>query len=212
MKTSSLVLSLLLSFNAFAGVLTVETGSKVIEGVKLFSTATVKSETSEVKLDFLGAGLRTKKVLVDMNVYVVQVLSDNATKFVRTEAGALDSVASMNTVAFTLTFLRDVDAKKVMESFDEAFNANEVDQDVKGVKEFLAAVRAGGAAENTKTMTILLQKKSNGTVAITYEGTNGVAKTVIGAAESLKIISSIWLGESADSGLLIAKKSIIKGQ
>jgi hypothetical protein len=212
MKTSSLVLGLLLSFNAFAGVLTVETGSKVIEGVKLFSTATVKSETSEVKLDFLGAGLRTKKVLVDMNVYVVQVLSDNATKFVRTEAGALDSVASMNTVAFTLTFLRDVDAKKVMESFDEAFNANEVDQDVKGVKEFLAAVRAGGAAENTKTMTILLQKKSNGTVAITYEGTNGVAKTVIGAAESLKIISSIWLGESADSGLLTAKKSIIKGQ
>lgn len=208
MKTSSLLLGLLLSFNAFAGVLTLETGSKEIKGVKLFSTATV----GETKLDFIGAGLRTKKVLVDMDVYVVQVLSDNATKFVRTEAGALNSIADMNSVAFTLTFLRDVDAKKVMESFDEAFNANEVDQDVKGIKEFLAAVRAGGAAENTKTMTILLQKKSNGTVAITYEGTNGVAKTVTGATESMKIISSIWLGESADSGLLTAKKSIIKGQ
>lgn len=212
MKTSSFVLSLLISFNAFAGILTVETGSKTIEGVKLFSTATVKSETSEVKLDLVGAGLRTKKVLVDINVYVVQLLSDNQTKFVRTEAGALDSVAGMNTVAFTLTFLRDVDAKKVMESFEDAFNANEVDQDVKGIKEFLAAVKAGGAAEDKKTMTILLQKKSNGTVAITYEGTNGVAKTVIGAPETMKIISSIWLGESADSGLLVAKKSIIKGQ
>jgi hypothetical protein len=214
MKFSNIFFSMLVITNlAAANVINVETSDKSIEGVKIARSATLKNEAGEIKLDFLGAGLRTKKVLVsNVKVYVTQVLADNAGKFVRTNDGALKSIEDMNTVAFTLTFLRDVEAEKVMTAFIDSFDANDVDTSNPGIKAFLTSVKNGGEASDGKTMTILLSRNTDGTTKVTYEATNGKTFETTGDKSVLVGISSIWLGKSADAGLATLKTSILKGE
>jgi len=205
MKLTKLVLALALFSNlSFAGVLSVETSDKTIEGVKIARSATLATDKGDVKLDYLGAGLRTKKVLVaNVKVYVTQVLADNAGKFVRTNDGALKSMEDMNVVAFTLSFLRDVDGPTVSKAFVDSFDANNVDSNNAGIAAFLKAVSVSGQAENGKTMSIIVRRLENNSVEITYEATN---------ASVFNSITSIWLGESADKGLEVLKTSILKGE
>lgn len=214
MKLSSVLISLLMISNlSFAGVLNVETANKSIEGVKLDSSATIKTEKGDVKLDFIGAGLRTKKVLIaNVKVYVAQVLADNAGKFVRTNNGAMKSLEDMNTVAFSLTFLRDVDGPTVSKAFQDSFDANNVDSNNTGIKSFLSAVSVSGQADNGKTMNIIISKIDDKNSKITYEATNGKVSEVKGDSTLFNSISSIWLGASADKGLEVLKAAILKGE
>jgi hypothetical protein len=214
MKLTKLVLAFALFSNlSFAGVLSVETSDKTIEGVKIARSATLATDKGDVKLDYLGAGLRTKKVLVaNVKVYVTQVLADNAGKFVRTNDGALKSMEDMNVVAFTLSFLRDVDGPTVSKAFVDSFDANNVDSNNAGIAAFLKAVSVSGQAENGKTMSIIVRRLENNSVEITYEATNGKVSKVNGDASVFNSITSIWLGESADKGLEVLKTSILKGE
>lgn len=214
MKLSSIFISLLMISNfSFAGVLNVETANKTIEGVKLDTSATIKTDKGDLKLDFIGAGLRTKKVLIaNVKVYVAQVLVDNAGKFVRTNEGAMKSMEDMNTVAFSLTFLRDVDGPTVSKAFQDSFDANNVDSNNAGIKSFLNAVSVSGQADNAKTMNIIVTKLDANSSKITYEATNGKVSTVVGDATLFNSIASIWLGASADKGLEVLKSAILKGE
>lgn len=214
MKLSNIIFSLLLVSNlAFANVLNVETSDRTIEGVKIARSATLPTENGDVKLDFIGAGLRNKKVLVaNVKVYVTQVLADNAGKFVRTSAGALNSTDDMNVLAFTLTFVRDVEADKIMTAFTDSFDANDVDTDNAGIKSFLKAVKVSGQADNNKTMSIVLRRLADNTTEVTYESTSGKLSKINGDASVFKSIASIWLGRSADDGLAVLKSSILKGE
>ena len=214
MKFSNVLVSFFLLSNiAFANVLNVETSDKTIEGVKVARSAVLPTANGDVKLDFIGAGLRTKKVLVaNVKVYVAQVLVDNAGKFVRTNEGAMKSMEDMNTIAFTLTFLRDVDGATVMKSFEDSFDANNVDLDNAGIKAFLNAVKVSGQADNGKTMSIVVRKLENNTAEITYEATNGKTTKVTGDVSVFNGIASIWLGASADAGLATLKSNILKGE
>ncbi len=215
MKLSSLVLSFaLFSQIASAGVLSLEHGSKSIEGVNVASSATLSltGATEATKLDSVGAGLRQKKVLVaNVKVYVAQIFVDNAGKFVRTEAGAMASLKEMKAAAVNLTFLRSVDAPTVQVSFRDAFDANDVDLNNKGVAAFLSAVKESADAKEGKSMKMSM-KKDNGVVTLVFEGTNGVEKTITGDEKLFNAILSIWLGESADAGLEVLKASILKGE
>lgn len=214
MKFSNVFLFLALVTNfAFANVLNVETSDKSIEGVKLVRSATLATDAGDVKLDYIGAGLRTKKVLVaNVKVYVAQVLADNAGKFVRTNDGAMKSMEDMNVVAFTLTFLRDVDGPTVSKAFQDSFDANDVDSDNAGVAAFLKAVSVSGQADSGKTMSIVVRKINATTTEVTYEATNGKVSKVNGDASVFNSITSIWLGHSADNGLAVLKSAILKGE
>lgn len=215
MKLSSLLFSFaLLTQVASAGVLSLENGTRKIEDVNIASSASVHfGGTSEVqKLDSIGAGLRSKKVLVaKVKVYVAQVFLDNAGKFVRTNDGAMASVSNMKAGAIHLTFLRDVDAPTVQISFREALEANNVNINDKGVAAFLSAVNDGADARNGKSMNISLTKSDDGKVTVVYENTSGVEKTVVGDEVLFKGIFSIWLGTPADSYLAALKADILKG-
>lgn len=215
MKLSVLVLSLaFLSQVASAGVLTLEAGSRTIENVNVAKSAslTMPGASSVEKLDFIGAGLRQKKVLVaNVKVYVAQVFLDNAGKFVRTEAGAVKSLSDMKAGAVHLTFLRAVDAETVQVSFRDALDANDVDLNNKGIKAFLAAVNEGADAKDGKSMNISLTKNESGVVTVVYE-TNGVEKTITGDDVLFKGVLSIWLGEPADKGLDVLRATILKGE
>lgn len=213
MKLGGFLLSLVLfSSVSMAGVLTVQTTGKVIEGVTVAQTATVKTAEGETKLDLLGAGLRNKKVLVtNVRVYVAQILADNAAKFVRTNDGALKSLKDMKTVAITLTFLRDVEAEKVMSAFLDSLDANGVDYNKEDVSAFLEAVRVGGQADNGKTLSIVLTRVDEKTSKVVYEATNGSFEEITGDAQLFDEIASIWLGKTTDGGLENAKTAIVKG-
>jgi hypothetical protein len=211
----SIALASLIIFSqiSYANILTLDLSDKSIENIKLARSASFKSDSKDTKLDFLGAGLRSKKVLVaNVKVYVAQLLADNAGKFVRTNEGALKSINEMETVAFTLTFLRDVDGATVSKAFEDSFDANNVDINDQAISAFLNAVKNSGQADNGKTMTIVLRKIENNKVEISYEATNGKLTKVIGDAASFNSVASIWLGESADAGLASLKNSMIKGE
>lgn len=214
MKFQSILISLLMVSNfSMAGVLKVETANKTIEGVKVDTSATIKTDSGDLKLDFLGAGLRSKKVLIaNVKVYVAQVLADNAGKFVRTNDGAMKSMDDMSTVAFSLTFLRDVDGPTVSKAFQDSFDANNVDSNNAGIKSFLSAVSVSGQADNGKTMNIIVTKIDDKNSKITYEATNGKVSIVSGDASLFNSIASIWLGASADKGLEVLKAAILKGE
>jgi hypothetical protein len=216
MKLSSAVLSFTLATALFsqiatAGVLSIERGSRTIEGVSIGSSATL-SIGGSTRLDYIGSGLRTKKVLVStVKVYVAQLFMDNAGKFVRTSGGAASSVGEMKAGAVRLTFLRGVDAATVQTSFKDAFNANGVDVNNKGVSEFLSAVRAGADAKQGRSMNISMKRDAGG-VTLVYENTNGGERTIKGDSSLFRAIMSIWIGNPADSGLATLKSSILSGK
>lgn len=214
MKLSSLVLSLaFLTQVANAGVLSLEKGNKSIEGVNIAKSATLTVSGAGEKLDYIGSGLRSKKVLIaNVKVYVAQLFLDNAGKFVRTDSGAVKSLNDMKAGAIHLTFLRSVDAPTVQVSFRDAFDANNVDLNNKGVAAFLAAVKAGADAQNGKSMNISLRKDDKGVVTVVYENTSGKETTITGDNVLFNGILSIWLGAPADSGLKNLKAAILKGE
>ena len=214
MKLSVLFLSLfLLSQIANANVLNVENGDQTIEGVKLAKSAIISTEKGDLKLDVIGAGLRAKKVLVaNVKVYVLQVLADNAGKFVRTNDGAMKSMDDMNTVAFTLSFLYAASADQMKTAFDDSFSANNVDTDIAGLQDFLTAVKAGGRSEIGKTMSIVVRKLDDKSTKISFETTGGKLTEIKAGPEAFNAITSIWLGNSADNGLAVLKTSILKGE
>jgi hypothetical protein len=215
MKLSTLLFSFaVFSQVATAGVLTLEQGNKTIEGVNIAKSASLSlaGATEATKLDYIGAGLRQKKVLVaNVKVYVAQIFLDNSGKFVRTNAGAVASLKDMNAAAVTLTFLRSVDAPTVQVSFRDAFDANDVDLNNKGVAAFLSAVKESADAKEGKSMKMSM-KKDNGVVTLVFESTNGTEKTITGDEKLFNAILSIWIGESADSGLETLKATILKGE
>lgn len=202
--------ALALMGTAQASVLNLEAGSSNIEGVNISKGGKAAVADRSTALVTVGAGLRAKKVaIVNVKVYVAQLLLSDATRFVRNEGDALNSLDNVQTVALQMSFLRTVEADKVMTSFKDGLVENSVDLNNPAIKQFLDTVAQGGDAENGKSITIVLEKLPGGKEAVTYENTNGVSTTISGDAGFSKAVLSIWLGKSADSGLEKLKKAIL---
>ncbi|HVK61011.1 MAG TPA: chalcone isomerase family protein, partial [Bdellovibrionales bacterium] len=203
-------LSLLLAAQTtFAGVLTLVPGTKAVEGVNVAKSATAALPNGAVELATLGAGLRTKKVVItDVKVYVAQVFG-SADKYVRTDVGALVSVAAMPAAAVRLTFLRAVDAPTVQTSFRDALVANGVSLNKAEITAFLNAVKASGDAGDKKSLTIVTATSASGDTVI-YEGTAGAATTIGGPKGFAKDVLSIWLGKPSDDGVKKLKAQLLK--
>jgi hypothetical protein len=210
---STILATTLFASSSFAALLTTNAGDKSIEGVKIAKDGQVNINGQQIPVSIIGSGLRTKKVLiVNVKVYVAELLSSDASKFVRSEDQALSSLDQSRTIALRLTFLRGVDAETVQTSYKEALDANNINTSDAGVAQFLAAVKAGGDADNGKTMTIVTSKEADGSETVYYEGTKGGEPAVIKGSKGLSNkLMAIWLGQSADSGLETLKAQIIKG-
>lgn len=201
-----------LSSSAFAGILSTNAGSKNIEGVQIANDGTVSIENQQIPVSIVGAGLRSKRVaIVNVKVYVAELLSSDASKFVRTEADALSSLEQSRTIALRLTFVRGVDAPTVQTSFAEALKANNVNTNDGAIAQFLKAVAEGGDAVSGKTLTIVTQKNADKTEAVFYEDSNGKMTKVMGAQGFSREIMSIWLGNPSDSGVGALKQQLIQG-
>lgn len=122
--------------------------SQTLEGINLSTAGVTKNGQ---KLQYIGAGIRSKKVvLVNVKVYVGELLVSDITKFKKAEA--LKSVTEASPALVQLHFLRDVDADRVQSSFKDALEANKVDLKKPEVQKFLEAVKTGGEAKKGKML------------------------------------------------------------
>lgn len=206
----SLVSLTLAASVSFADLLTKELSGKENSGVKLSKSASVKVDQYNVNLTQVGAGLRTKKVLVaNVKVYTAEVFVSDANVVVKKDAELLSSVAASKTAVVQLTFLRDVEADKVQVSFRDALVANKIDINSAEVTKLFSYMVAGGEAKTGKTMTFVTNKNSDGTETLYFEDTNGKVGTVVGK-DLTKNIFSMWLGVPADDGLTKLKEELLK--
>jgi Chalcone isomerase-like len=205
---STVLMTFVLSTNA--QVLSRTLGTNEIAGVKLAKSADAKINGANVSLTEIGAGLRQKKVLIaNVKVYVAELFSSEPVKMDKASDKVLNALASMNTVAMQLTFMRNVEAEKVQVSFRDALTANKVNIDDPAIKQLLDYVVKGGEAKEGKTLTFLAFKNSDGTDSLSYETNDGVVSTVKGK-DLIKNVFSMWLGEPADDGLKKLKEDLLK--
>jgi hypothetical protein len=190
---------------------TADSGKK-IEGVSIASEATVNLDNQQIPVSIIGAGLRAKKVaLVNVKVYVAELMSSDASLFVRNDAEALASLDRSRTIGYRLNFVRDVDAETVQKSFKEALEVNEVDVNEASVAQFLAAVKAGGDAVAGKSLTVVARKNADHSETLVWEDSNGHVTAVNGPAGFAKKIFVICLGKGADKGIDALRKDLVKG-
>ena len=195
---------------SFADLLTKEHSGKDLAGVQLSKAASAKVDQYNVNLTQMGAGLRSKKILVlNVKVYTAELFVSDSQAVIKTEADVLATVANSKTAAMQLTFLRNVEAEKVQVSFREALVANKVDINSPEIQKLFGMMIAGGEAKDKKTMTFLANKNADGTDTLYFEDTNGNVGSAVGAGLG-KSIFSMWLGTPADDGLKKLKEDILK--
>ncbi len=197
-----------------APLLSYEAGNLQLNGVVLNKTAAMNDANgapTAMKMDLLGAGLRTKTVLiVEAKVYALQLFSDNKAAFSR-DAGALASlVASSNRVALKIDMLRTISSSQLATSLKEALQANKYAIDAE-LTNILGLFEKSAEPTQGKSISLLLVKdtKANKT-NMYFQDTAGTTQSVVGSPELMTKILSIWLGTPADDGLTKLKASLLK--
>lgn len=215
MKMYSLVLTAVLwSGLAHADLLTLKPGNSAKQGVNITAGATAQLAGANYELSTVGSGLRKKKVvLVPIKVYVAQLMVGDPGRHVKTANGALPSIDSQTTVAMHLTFLRDVPAQNVKESFQSSLDANGVPADDPDIAAFMNLVDEVGAAETNGTLTIFVTKNADQTETLALENklaSGAVVKTMTGQKGLASKLMSIWLGVPADDYLAELKDEMLQ--
>jgi len=210
MKSFILAITLLAGVVSQASLLSFEPGNLQIEGVTLNKTATINKQDgtpSALKMDLLGAGLRTKTVLfVAAKVYVLELFASNK-NFDRNDNAVKSITANSDMVALRISMLRTVDAATLATSFREALEANNFQVDTE-LTQILSLIENSADGDNGKTISMLM-KKDGDKVNLYYEDTKGQLKTFQGTASVMPKILSIWLGKSADKGLEKLKAQLL---
>lgn len=205
--------ALLTSVLSQATLLTFEPGSLALEGVNLNKTAQIndsKGQPTQLSMDLLGAGLRSKTVLfVAAKVYIAQLFSDNAAEFQRNDAALSSLVTHSKYVAMKISMLRTVSAATLAVSFREAIQANGYDIDQE-LTQLLNIVEQSADATQGGSLTMLMTRNAQGGTNIYYEDVNGAQKSFVGSVELMTKVMAIWLGKPADAGLANLKASLIK--
>lgn len=213
MKKMLFALVMASSVLAQAALLTFEDGAKVLNGVNLKATASLNDKDGRptpLKLEILGAGLRTKQVLIaEVKVYVAQLFSDNKAGFSReATTGLATLVQSSSRVALKLDMLRTVSAASLVTSFKEALAANNYALDAE-LTNALGLMEKGADATSGKSITLLMTKEG-GKTNLYYEDTKGVTVSMSASPAMMIKIMSIWLGKPVDDGLAALKTQMLK--
>lgn len=204
MKKMILAMFLFSALTAQAALVTFEPGTLQLEGVNLNKTVAInddKGAPTSIKLDLLGAGLRTKTVLfVAAKVYVLQLFSDSKATFSRDNNAISSLVQNSKSIALKISMLRTTSASTLSVSFKEALQANgfAMDNDLTSV---LSIIENGADGLQGKDLVMLMIKGQDGKINLYYEDAKGALKSFSGSSELMTKILSIWLGKPADDGL-----------
>jgi hypothetical protein len=136
------------------------------------------------------------------------LVSDNKA-YVCDSAKALDSVSNLGAVAMRLTFLRAIGMSDLQKAFQDGFENNNVDDSTAAIKQFMAAVSAGGDIPNGAALSFTGEKVADGEI-VTYENAKGNAVSIKGGAGFIKSIFSLWLGNTgSDNGLKSLREKLV---
>lgn len=204
---------LAMSTLAQASMLSYEAGPKNLNGVVLQKTAVINDaagKPTSLRMDLLGAGLRSKTVLVvEAKVYTLQLFSDNKAGFSR-DGNALSSlVKNSSRVALKLDMLRTVSASSLAGSLKEALSANgyAIDAELTNV---LSLFEKSAEATQGKSVSVLLMKDTaKNKTNLYYEDTKGVQQSLVGSPELMTKILAIWLGKPVDDGIQKLKTALM---
>jgi hypothetical protein len=195
-----------------ADLITLKAGSVNKESVNISLGASVNLDGALYDVTTVGSGLRKKKVvLVPIKVYIAQLMLNDPNVFEKTDA--LASIGKQTSVVMHLTFLRDVPADNIRESFQSSLDANGVPASDPDIVTFMTMVNDVGAAESGSTLTIFTTKQSDGSETVALEnkkGTVTVMKTMAGSAGLTHKLMSIWLGVPADDYLTELKAELLQ--
>jgi hypothetical protein len=207
-----LFLSALLPLSASSALLETKPGDLVIEEVKLAKEATLKlPDGKSFGLKPYVKGLRRKKVaLFWAKVYVGQVFTGDPLAAPKSISDAYDALAKQNTVAISLTFVRHVNAEKVVAAFADSFNENGIDPNTDAsAKPLIEVLKKGGDMNDKQTMTVALSKASDGSETIAYDNGKGDVQTAnLEKGTSAKVLK-LWFGKPADSGVERLQKQFL---
>lgn len=212
MKSALLGLLLVTSMQAQGSILTLQTGAKKIEGVPTATGGSVSLQGQAITLQPVCAALRWKPVLVaKVNAYVGQILSTDASKFIRNESQAIDSLNLSNTIVFHYTMLRDVDSATLTKSFRDGLVANKINMSQAHINALVAAVSGVGDIRKNQTMFAAVRKNADGTETLFFENPAGTVSEIQGPAGFSRDMIAIWLGTPADKGIADFKAHCIAG-
>ncbi len=211
MRRFSMIALLLAPSLAFPAILDTKVGTKVVHEVKLAEEATVQVDGKTTTLKPYAAGIRKKKVaLFWANVYVAQIFSTPGLKTPpATVAEGAQTLADQPVVAVTLTFVRDVDTKKLISGFEDSLQKNDIDPADPTVKPLLDMVAKGGDVKEKSTTTIVFEQKKDGAEAIRFENSKGEVQSADFAAGTRKKVMLMWFGKPADSGMERLQKQFL---
>ncbi len=206
----SFIFATLVAFSAQAGILTTVDGETVLEKVLISKAGIASVDRREVQLTTVGAGIRWKKVgPAKPKVYVIELLADDASKFVADYEKIQESVNSMSTVAMKMTFLRDVEAANIAQSFQDALVSNEVDTSQPEYKTLYEALIAGSDFKKGTSFSVVVEKISEENDLVTYQIGEDEPVGITGKRGFFEGFMSIWLGNTTkDPGLDSAKKQL----
>jgi len=209
----SLFAGLTLAHASQAELLTLKPGTISKKNVNISTGATASLDGKNFELTTVGSGIRTKVVVVKLPIYVTQLMVAEPAQYVKTEAGALESLEKQSSVALRLTFLRDVPADKIETSFQDGLDANGVNSKDADVAAFLQQVNKSGDATSGASITILMTRNADQTVTLAFENTSsaaGATSSITVSAKTLHQVMSIWLGTPADAGLASLKTEMMQ--
>lgn len=209
----SLVLAASVASQA-APLLSFEAGNQTNNGIVLNKTATINDASGNptaLKMDLLGAGLRSKTVLVvEAKVYVMQLFSDNKAAFSRDSNALTSLVQNSSRVALRMDMLRTLTASSLATAMKEALVANNYQIDAE-LTNILSLFEKSADATQGKSINLLLVKDpKNNKLNVYYEDTKGVLQSVVSSPDVMTKLLSIWLGTPADDGLAKLKASLLK--
>jgi hypothetical protein len=152
-----------------------------------------------------GAGVRNKRILVNVPVYAATSYLDDAGGISRTDP--LGSVAASATKVIQLTILRALSGQDISAAFADSLRANGIDASEAGIQRIFRALPDRLAAGDV--ITILGYDLADGNEGVRIEiGASVVTST---GPELAQKIWTIWFGEPSDAGLAALKTNLMGG-
>lgn len=167
------------------------------------ATVAIEGADSLINLTPVASGIRNKKIVFNIPVYVMQLFVADPASFEK--ASLLKSAAAQKSLAIHMTFLRDVDNGRILGSFHDCLASNDLDPDQGALKQLLELVKKSGDVKKGGTMTVYLESKA-GAVRLFLESQN--LQSMNGDKAFGEQVLSMWLGKPNDSGIRAMQKEL----
>jgi len=197
MKTVSIIFATIITLSGLTSSQAYErkTLGKKVEGVALTESVLI-NELDNTQLQAVASGIRKKYILVGINVYLGELLLPASVNWDKKPA----TVEASPQVGILMSFLREVPAQKVSESFSEALNENSIDTKAPEVSKFLDAVKKiGDIKKNESLLVARTQAKDGDKLMILVP--NRFEEVISGPTGWSQNVLKIWTGKTSDKGL-----------